>query len=195
MIKNSAARNASGEEWRKVVGYENEYEVSNWGKVRSLYPKTRVGDKENKTLKQKSDNKGYYRVNLYKGGEFKKSALVSRLVAMAFIPNPLDLPQVGHKDDNNKNNNVSNLYWTDSKENNNHNGKMDRFQKLHREKIDIIARKLSVAVVGTSVETGEKIFFSSMQEAKRAGFDSGKISMCVNGKRNSHKKYKWERSK
>lgn len=72
---------------------------------------------------------------------------------------------------------------------------MDRLQSSHREKIDIIAKKLSVAVVGTSVETGEKIFFSSMQEAERAGFDSGKISMCVNGKRNNHKKYKWERSK
>lgn len=181
------------EQWRKVVGFENEYEVSNRGNVRSLYCKTRIKDKKGKILRQKTDNHGYLRVNLYKDGLYKKSELVSRLVAMAFVPNPKNLPQVGHNDDNKTNNNSVNLYWTDAKENNNHNGKMERFQQSHREKIDVIAKNLSVPVVGTSIENGEKLFFNSMHDAEKMGFCSCKISLCVNGKRKSHKKYKWER--
>lgn len=174
-----AVRGMSVEEhWLPVVGFENEYEVSDKGRVKSLYSKTRISDKEDGVLKQKSDSHGYFRVNLYKDGEFKKSALVSRMVAEAFIPNPQDLPQVGHWDDDKKNNAVTNLYWTDAKENNNHNGKMERFQRLHREKIGDIAEKLSVQVIGVSEETAEKLIFNSMREAEALGFDSCKYQ-CV----------------
>lgn len=190
-----SVRDIQEEQWVGVIGFENEYEVSNKGRVRSLYLKTRVADKGGRILKQKTDSHGYLRVNLYKNGAFNKAALVSRLVATAFIPNPQDLPQVGHWDDDKKNNDVTNLYWTDAKENNSHNGKMERFQKSHRDNIHDIARKLSIQVVGISEETGEKLLFSSMHEAEKYGFDSCKISMCINGKRKTHKKFKWEKAK
>ena len=130
MIKDSGERREfdSGavrdiqEEWRPCVGYEGLYEVSNQGRVRSLRKDTRIIDKENRIMKQKLDGHGYYRVNLNKDKRMK-AYLVSRLVAEAFIPNPLGLPQVGHNDDNKTNNHASNLYWTNSKENNHHNGK------------------------------------------------------------------------
>ena len=143
-------------------------------------------------MRQKRDNHGYMRVNLHKDGVCK-SELVSRLVAKAFIPNPNNLPHVGHNDDIKSNNHVSNLYWTDYKENNYHNGKLERFQAAHNDKIDIIADKLSVSVKAIALDGSHELIFNSMQEAGRQGFDSGKISMCVNGKRNKHKGYYWER--
>lgn len=179
------------EVWRDVVGYEGLYQVSSIGRVRSLRNKTRIVDKENGIMRQKFDFRGYLRVNLHKGGECK-ALLVSRLVAMAFIENPYNYPVVGHMDDVKTNNSVGNLYWTTPRENNYHNGKMERFHELHNKKISQIADALSTPVVSTDIRTGEESFFKSMQEAsKRTGADSGKISMCCNGKRNSHNGMTW----
>ena len=180
------------EEWRPVVGYEEFYEVSNFGRVRSKRRNTRIIDKENRIMCQKFDDKGYLRVNL-SDGESSRSCLVSRLVAMAFIPNQSDLPMVGHDDDNKENNHVSNLYWTDADENTSHNGLREKFIEKHREKMYQIIEKLSVPVIGTNVETGEEIYFSSMQEAGRGGFDSAKVSMCCSGRRQTHGGYKWRK--
>ena len=180
------------EEWRDVVGYESLYEVSSESRIRSKIDKTRIVDKNERIMRQKQDDKGYMRVNLHKDGRCK-SELVSRLVANAFIPNPDGLPHVGHDDDVKTNNRVSNLYWTDSKENNYHNGKLERFHKSHKDKIDIIAKKLSQKVKGTAVDNSHELIFESIQEAKRNGFDNGKISLCINGKRNQHRGYRWER--
>lgn len=178
--------------WLPVVGYEGLYEVSNHGRVRSLIKNSRIYDKTDQIMRLKYDAKGYLRVNLYKNKKLK-SWLVSRLVAMAFIPNALGLSQVGHQDDNKTNNYVENLYWTNSYENNRHNGKLERFHCEHNQKIRMIAQKLSVPVTAISLKSGEKMFFDSTQEAAKSGFDSGKISMCINGKRKSHKGYRWER--
>lgn len=178
--------------WRDVVGYEDLYQVSNNSRVRSKIEKTRIADKENRIMRQKMDDKGYLRVNLHKDGVCK-AELVSRLVANAFIPNPDNLPHVGHDDDIKTNNHVSNLYWTNSAENNRHNGKLERFHAAHNDKIDIITKKLSQKVKATSLDGSHEMVFDSMQDAARSGFDQGKISMCVNGKRNNHKGYRWER--
>lgn len=178
--------------WKDVVGYEGLYKVSNIGRVCSLVKNTRIFDKDKKIMRQKLDNHGYFRVNLHLKGKCK-AELVSRLVANAFIENPNGFPHVGHNDDIKTNNSVKNLYWTDAKENNNHNGKMDRFQQKHKEKIKLIAQKLSVAVKATSLDGTNNLYFNSMQEAQRNGFSCAKISMCVNGKAKTHKGYTWER--
>ena len=66
-------------------------------------------NKSGKYLKQKVTNKGYKRVRLYSGKSITPA--VHRIVAEAFIPNPLNLPEVDHKDEDKTNNNVSNLQW------------------------------------------------------------------------------------
>lgn len=142
-------------------------------------------------MKQKLDDKGYFRVNLYKD-KLSKTFLVSRLVAQAFIPNPGNMPMVGHNNDIKIDNRVANLYWTDALENNYHNGKYDQFVKARNSKINTIADKLSKPVKGISLSTGNEVYYKSTQDASRHGFDNGKISMCCRGKRNSHKGYKWE---
>jgi hypothetical protein len=143
-------------------------------------------------MRKKLDNKGYYRINLHKDGKCK-AELLSRIIAKAFIPNPENLPMVGHYDDNKLNNSIENLYWTNAAENNRHNGKFEKFQEIRKQKMNIIREKLSIKVVGVSFDGAEKIAFDSMQQASKHGFDRGKISMCINGKRKSHKGYTWKK--
>lgn len=182
------------EEWKDVVGYEGLYEVSDMGRIRSKRKNTRIKDKENRIMKQKFDDKGYLRINLTRDKK-QKSLLVSRIVAEAFVKNPFPekLKVVGHENDIKTQNMACNLYWTDARENNFHNGKMDRLHKIHNEKIKQIARKLSTPVIGTSNNDGIEIKFQSMQEAERSGFSQSKISGCCAGKRKTHKGYTWRK--
>ena len=100
--------------WKDIRGYEGLYQVSNWGRVRSLkFGKIRI-------LKASiRNNDGRYVINLRKDGKTKMYR-IHRLVAEAFIPNPLNLPQINHKDENPGNNIVDNLEWCDAKYNNNY---------------------------------------------------------------------------
>lgn len=118
--------------FRPITGYEGLYEISNCGKVKSLY-KERVMPINKGTFKYKKsfriyperemkqgiDKSGYFRVRLSRIGIKKKTLLVSRLVALAFIKNPENLPCTNHKDNNRKNNNVNNLEWVTNQENKN----------------------------------------------------------------------------
>ena len=110
--------------WKNIEEYENYYQVSNYGKVKSL--KRIIIRSDNKPYLQKEQllkpgktKKGYLQVVLTK--EFKtKPCRVHRLVAQAFIPNPNNLPQVNHIDGNKENNNVSNLEWVSNYDNMQH---------------------------------------------------------------------------
>lgn len=95
------------EEWRIIIGFEN-YAVSNLGNVKSVR-------KFLKPYKGKSDRDKYYRVHLH-----RKHKKVHKLVAEAFIPNPLNLPEVNHIDGNRWNNNVWNLEWSTHNDNMHH---------------------------------------------------------------------------
>jgi len=181
------------EEWRPVVGYEGLYEVSNRGRVRSLLRKTRIKDKSNYVMAQKMDRRGYRRVNLHKNKKCK-ACLVSRLVAMAFVPNPNNYYQVGHNDDNKLNNNAENLYWTYHQENLTHNGLHLKTRDKRQKKIKQIAAALSVPVIGTNRETGEEVYFPSMQATKAMGFRPNKVSRCCAGICETHFNYLWRKA-
>lgn len=99
-----------GEVWKPVVGYESRYLVSNMGRVFSL-----IKDKMLRNVELKD---GYHVVSLY-DGKNKKSVKVHRIVAIAFVPNPNNLPQVNHKDEDKSNNKVDNLEWCTPKYNSN----------------------------------------------------------------------------
>ena len=98
--------------WKPVNedGFEGVYEVSNLGRVRSLDHKTKRGMVKGKYLKPGVDWQGYHHVVLYNNG-VRKVRYIHRLVAIAFIENVYNHPQVNHKDENKANNQVSNLEW------------------------------------------------------------------------------------
>lgn len=118
---------AAVEEWRPIAGYEGLYEVSNLGRVRSLgryypdmitLPNGAIGPyvRKGKIMKPFVQPKtGYVTITLrnLKGNQ----KLLHRLVAEAFVPNPNNLPEVNHKDEDKTNNIASNLEWCDSKYN------------------------------------------------------------------------------
>ena len=108
--------------WRPVVGYEGLYEVSSYGRVRSLdryvkscYEAYRLH--KGKVLSPGKDKDGYLFVNLYCNGKVHKR-FAHRLAAQAFISNPDNLPMVNHKDEDKTNNSVENLEWCNAKYNN-----------------------------------------------------------------------------
>ena len=89
--------------WKPIKGYEDYYEVSNLGRVKSL--------RNNLIMKLvPSGKKGYLGINLRVNGT-SKSFRINRLVAETFIPNPNNLPEVNHKDYDKTNNCVDNLEW------------------------------------------------------------------------------------
>jgi len=97
------------EVWKDIVGYEESYQVSNLGNVRSI----------NKILKPNLTKKGYYHVTLYSQG-IPKTFKLHRIVAKHFIENPHNKLEVNHIDGNKINNTVINLEWNTRKENNRH---------------------------------------------------------------------------
>lgn len=99
--------------WKDVAGYEGSYQVSNLGRVKSL-PRFQV--KREIILSDGKDSGGYRIVGLSKNGE-SKTFTVHRLVAIAFIPNPLSKPTVNHKNSIRSDNRVENLEWCTHSEN------------------------------------------------------------------------------
>ena len=114
--------------WKSIEGYSG-YFVSNTGKIKST--------RNNRTtiLSPRIGVFGYHFVNLYDENGKMKSVKIHRLVAKAFIPNPDNLPQVNHINENKANNNVLNLEWCTASHNLNHNGLQKRQHTLQKRKI------------------------------------------------------------
>lgn len=170
-------------EWKSVKGFEGQYEVSNTGLVKSLKGKT---ERIMKPRRKKTTHKdgtitlGYEELVLTNGG-VKKSKLVHRLVAEAFIENPENKPEVNHIDEDKGNNNLDNLEWNTHKENSNHGTKNIRS-----------ANKQSMAVIGVDELMNIREIHSSIRSAERlTGFGHSNISACTNGKTKTYMGLEW----
>ena len=119
--------------WRPIEGYEGLYEVSNTGQVRSLNRYVKGKGKSYRLQKGKmlspiKNKDGYLQVNLCCNGK-NKMFLVHRLSAQAFLPNPDNLPEINHKDEDKTNNIVDNLEWCDRSYNNNYGTRKDKVRE------------------------------------------------------------------
>jgi len=109
--------------WKDIVGYEGMYQVSNRKRVKSLSRIVKRNDGKIRTISERilkqSVANGYLNVGLSKNAKLK-TYTVHRLVAIAFIPNPDNLPMINHLDGDKTNNYVSNLEWCTGRENSLH---------------------------------------------------------------------------
>ncbi len=162
--------------WVPVKGYEGLYEVSNLGNLRSLdYMHTKL-----KKIMKPREIKGYLIAHLCKDGKTQNIA-VHRLVAEAFLPNWFDEPQVNHKDENKKNNNVDNLEWCSAKYNSNYGTRNSRLTK-----------RISKPVLQFT-KTGEFVKeWPSTMEAGRNGYCQSSVADCCRGEMKHHKGYIWK---
>lgn len=155
--------------WASVKDYEGLYRISNNGDVFSII--------KNRCLKGTSAN-GYRKVELWKDSKGKKE-YVHRLVAMAFVDNPNNLPEVNHKDGNRLNNRYDNLEWVTSSGNTKHAVYSHALKPWGNgakpiEAIDIL--------------TGLSKYFPTISEAERE-IGSRHITDVLKGKRKSCKGY------
>ena len=155
-----------------IKGYEGLYAITEDGQV--------WGYKRKRFLKPIINKDGYLYVNLSKNGKYK-SYRIHKLVAEAFIPNPNNLPQVGHKDEIRNNNEIYNLYWTNQKDNNNYG--------LHNER-SAKAREKAIYCIEL-----DKVFSSQKEAAKELNLSAGNICSCLKGRNNTCGGYHWEYKK
>lgn len=172
--------------WKDIIGYENLYQGSNWGRVKSLERIDCIGHhRKERILKPVPDKDGYLRVGLRKNNK-RKNFLVHRLVAQAFLDNPNNLPEVNHRDENPQNNFVSNLEWCSAKYNSNFGTRNKR----------IIAKntngKRSKKVYQYTLDGQFVREWESTKECGRNGFDQGHVAECCRGERKTHKDFIWK---
>lgn len=181
-----------GEEWRVIPNWER-YAVSTFGRVASLglpylfYNKLKT--KPPQLLKPMLNNNHpqYLTVVLYKDNKYKKRFVIHRLVAAAFIPNPDNLPQINHRDENPLNNHVTNLEWCTAKYNNNY----GLHSKRMAETLSKTSWKRTKVVQLLDDNTYIKTFDTLKDAAESIGVTASSISSCCRKIKSRIGNYKW----
>lgn len=153
---------------KDIPGYEGQYAVTSCGKVWS--------HKRKKFLKPSLNGDGYQQVTLCKDGK-RKCHGVGRLVALAYIPNPKNKPDVNHKDEVRTHNWVNNLEWMTEKENCNYGSHGKRISD---------ARKKAIYCVEL-----DRVFPSSKDAAQELGLNAGNLCSCLKGRYKTCGGYHW----
>lgn len=189
------------EKWRDIENYEGLYQVSNLGNIRSIdriinYADCRIRFHKGRNIMQALNRQGYLQVSLSNNG-FKKTFRVNRLVAEAFIPNPNNLPEVNHKNEDKHNNAVYNLEWCTPKYNCNYGDRNKKISsKIDYKRIgEINKKKLSKTVFQYSSSLKLLRTWDSTVQCSEYGFNTSGISQCCNKKINTYKGFIWSYEK
>lgn len=161
---------APEEEWRDILGFEGLYQVSSSGNVRTI----KNGGAE---MSQQENRNGYMTVHLRDKG-VERRAMVHRLVAEAFIPNPNELRDVNHKNGDKSDNRVENLEWASHSDNMTHS-----FRELGKNVRHIVQLDLD----NNFIERWNSI----IEASEATGICRTNIGECCRGNRKHTKGYKW----
>lgn len=157
--------------WKPIKGYEEEYEVSSWGNVRSCDRKVNLRKTHTRTVKGQMmqiqyTGKGYPSVLLSKNNK-SITHKISRLVGLHFVDNPENKPLTSNIDGDRSNCHYTNIKWCTHKESfqdARDRGTMNNNRKVHCPQLD-------------------RTFNSVKEAGETLGIDRGNISACVLGKR------------
>lgn len=169
--------------WKNIEDYEGLYQVSNLGRVKSLFRECKhpLGGKRKvneRIMKLEKTKWGYLRVHLNKNGKGKK-LLVHRLVAKAFIPNPNNYKMVNHKNQNPKDNCVKNLEWCNVQYNNTYG---DKIQKMCKTIVQLDKEGKII-----------KYFSSTIEASKETNITRCTITNCLNGNQKTAGGFIWKK--
>ena len=177
--------------WKDIEGYEGLYQVSNLGRVRShgrtIQRRTRYGTIapyhiKGRVLKILHSAHDACYVHLFDANGKSTNYTVHRLVAQAFVPNPDNLSDVNHKDENRNNNRVDNLEWMSHVDNCNYGTRNERS-----------AANRSKAIEQLTLDGHHVAFFQSASEAARqTGFSRKSINECCLHHSQSAGGYRWK---
>ena len=162
--------------WKDIEGYNDLYQVSNLGRIKSL-------KRHRETILKPGKVAGYYTVCLSKNNN-QKNFFIHRLVAKAFVSNPSNLPCINHKDENKLNNCIDNLEWCTYKYNNNYGTHKQRVGQKHWKKVN------QYDLEGNFIKEWDSL----ISIEKELNYDHRNISACCKHKygRPTAYGYKWE---
>lgn len=164
--------------WKEIQGFEGLYQVSNFGRIYSC---------RFKKIKKLINNGRYFQTTLSKNG-IKIEPCVHILVAEAFIPNPNNLPEVNHKDENGFNNNVDNLEWCTHQYNCNYGTRNKRISNAQKNDPKRSKQVAQYSIDGNLV----KVWQSLIEINRQLGYSHGNIGQCCNGKRKTAYSFLWK---
>ena len=177
------------EEFRDIQDYEGMYQVSNYGRVKSI--------RNNKILKTSPNTYNYFGTTLSNNGN-RKQVYLHIEVAKAFIPNPLNKPTINHEDGNKKNNRIDNLSWATYSEQLNHSYKND-LRKKPLGKLNPMYKKTgkkhhkSKPIYQYDLDGNFLREWENAYEIKRQlGIAQGNINQCCLGKTRKSHNYIWK---
>ena len=155
--------------WKEIPDTGGKYLISTDGKVMAISRRVKFGNvyrwTKTKLLTPRDNGKGYLELEF-----LGKHRYIHRLVAEAFIPNPQNLPQVNHKDENKSNNCVENLEWCDRVYNTNYGTGIERSK----------GKRFGDRFVVINLDTGE--VYQTPKDASRAtGIHNDSISRVCKG--------------
>ena len=174
------------EEWRDIKGFEGKYQVSNLGRVQNIKFKGHSrSQKQDRILSPKTNRGGYLCVHL-SDGKKDYHPTIHQLVARAFIENPTGLRQVNHKDENKKNNEVSNLEWCTALYNTRYGTASQRAHENKKIPILQIEKDSGMVIKEHKSATDASVTAFGDLEHKKA------ISSCARGERHTAYGFIWK---
>lgn len=176
--------------WKDIKGYESFYQVSNYGRVKSLKRKRKgrngfdVNVRE-KLLKHKINRYGYVTYSICKYSKIKQFTS-HRLVAITFLENEYNLPQINHINGNKLDNNVNNLEWCDNQHNMKEAYRLG-LSKARKSKDNSLSKKVCKIKNGVIVKQYDSLTDASLDNkvVKSA------ISNCLKGRSKSCCGFDW----